>query len=138
MSAYEDVEIQPAGRAGSRAVRALVSVLSGALVAVGLASCSPSPQTPEDRARDVAEQWIAAAKDGDDDAAAGLVCAGVDPRTGVNSDAAHFESYTVEVEDRGDGVFSARYTMSYPESEDLAGILTVSTEGDDACIAEAG
>lgn len=137
MSPDEDVETRSPRRARGGAVRALGAVLSGVLVAVGLAACSTSPHTPEDRARDVAEQWIAAARDGEDDATTGLICAGVDPRTGVNSDAAHFESYTLEFEDRVEGTFFARYTLSYPDSADLAGVLIVSTQGDDACIAQA-
>ncbi|MFE6734232.1 hypothetical protein [Microbacterium sp. NPDC057650] len=99
------------------------------LLSVGLAACSLSPRSPADRARDVAEQWIAAAKAGDDDAASDLACADVDPRMGVNSDSGGFTSYTLELQDRGEGIFYARYTLDYPDSEDSPGVLTVRTEG---------
>lgn len=107
--------------------------ISGILLAVGLTACAPSPQTPEGRAIDVAEKFVSASKAGDDDAASVLRCAGVDPRLGVNSGTAGFESYTLDVEEASDGDFDITVTASYPDYPDVVTQLRIETK-DDACI----
>lgn len=114
-------------------MRATGALMCGILLTVGLAACAPSPQTPEERALDVAERFVSAAKAGDDDAASVLRCAGVDPRMGVNSDTADFESYTLDIKEAGDGNFDITVTASYPDYPDLVSNLRVQTDGD-ACI----
>ncbi len=114
-------------------VRTTGALMCGILLAVGLAACAPSPQTPEERAVDVAERFVSASKAGDDDAASVLRCAGVDPRLGVNSDTADFESYTLDVEEAGDGDFDITVTRSYSDYPDVVSHLRIQTDGD-ACI----
>lgn len=116
------------------ALSALLPIAMAGLLAVGMAACSAPPQSPEDRAREVAERWVAASKAGDDDAAYAVACAGVDPRMGVNSDTADFESHTLNIEQVGEGEFNVKVTASYPDYPDLVSNLRVRTEGD-ACVA---
>lgn len=119
-------------RSISKASPVLIPIAIAGLFAVGLTACTPSPQTPEDRARDATERWVAASKAGDDDAAFAVSCGG-DPRQGVNSDTAGFTSYTLDVEHVGEGDFDVKVTVSYPDYPDLVSNLRVRTEGD-ACI----
>lgn len=114
-------------------MRTTGALMCGILLSVGLTACTPSPQTPEERAVDVAERFVSAAKAGDDDAASALRCAGFDPRLGVNSDTAGFESYTLDVEEAGDGAFDITVTKSYPDYSDIVTHLRIQTDGD-ACI----
>lgn len=114
-------------------MRKTVALISGILLAIGLAACAPSPQTPEERAVDIAEKFVSAAKAGDDDAASVLRCPGVDPRLGVNSDTSDFDSHTLDVEEVGDGDFDITVTASYPDYPDLTNHLRIQTDGD-ACI----
>jgi hypothetical protein len=114
-------------------VRATGALMCGILLTLGLAACTPAPQTPEERALDVAERFVSAAKAGSDDSVSALRCAGVDPRLGVNSDTAGFDSYTLDVEEVGDGDFDITVTRSYPDYPDVVSHLRIQTE-DDACI----
>ena len=114
-------------------MRKTSALLCGILLTVGLTACAPSPQTPEERAVDVAEKFVSASKAGDDDAASVLRCAGVDPRLGVNSDTADFENYTIDVDEAGDGAFDLTVTASYPDYPDVVSHLRIQTDGD-ACI----
>ncbi|WP_145985684.1 hypothetical protein [Microbacterium phyllosphaerae] len=100
---------------------------------VSLTACAEPARPPEERARSIADEWVAASSDGDEDSAQGLACGGA-MLGSVNSDTAGFESYTLDIDSVGDGDFAVTVTKSYRDYPDLVSNLMVRTD-DTTCIA---
>lgn len=113
------------GRGASRNARALAAA---ALLGAGLTACIPTPQSPEDQARDIAERWAAASDRGDEDSAQALSCGAM--LGGVNGDTAGSESHTLAITPQDDGQFVVTVTKSYRDYPDLVTNLGVRTDGE--------
>jgi hypothetical protein len=103
-------------------------IAAGSLLAFGLTACAPTPQSPEDRARDIADRWVSASVAGNEEAAYALTCPGAPPG-GVGGDTPDYESHTLDVEDVGDGDFNIKIMVSYTDYPDLISKLRVQTDG---------
>lgn len=108
------------------------STASAILLAVALTACAPTPQSAQDQARDIAEQWVAASDRGDEDSAQALSCGAI--LGGVNSDTAGSQSHALDITPQDDGDFIVQVTKSYSDHPDLVSELGVRTDGD-VCIA---
>lgn len=113
------------GRAAPRNAGALAAA---ALLAAGLAACVPTPHSPEDQARDIAERWVVASDRGDEDSAQALSCGAM--LGGVNGDTAGSESHTLAITPQEDGQFIVTVTKSSPDYPDLVTDLGVRTDGE--------
>lgn len=116
------------------AVSRLMSVAAVGALLVSLTACTEPARTSEERARDIAEEWVAASNRGDEDSAQSLACGGA-MLGSVNSDTAGAESYTLAIESVGDGDFAVTVTQSYSDYPDLVSNLMVRTNESTTCIA---
>ncbi len=103
-------------------------IIATAFVVVGLTACSPADPSPEERARDIAEQWAEASNRGDEDSAQALSCGPV--LGGVNSDTAGAEDYSLDITPQDGGQFIVQVTKTYPDYPDLVSELGVRTDGE--------
>jgi hypothetical protein len=108
--------------------RIAVLVMVAGFVSFGLAACAPSEQTPEERARGIAERWVDASQRGDEDAAQGLSCGPI--LGGVNSDMPELEGYTLDLTPQRGGQFIIQVTTSYVDYPELVTKLGVRTHGE--------
>lgn len=96
--------------------------------AVGLTGCAAPEQTPEERARGLAERWVDASQRGDEDSAQGLSCGPI--LGGVNSDMPEVDGYTLDVTPQQDGQFIIKVTKSFSDYPNLVTNLGVRTDGE--------
>lgn len=105
-----------------------MSLIVAGLVAFGLTGCASSEQTPEERAREIAERWVDASQRGDEESAQGLSCGPI--LGGVNSDMPELEGHTLDVTPQLDGQFIIKVTKSFSDYPDLVTNLGVRTDGE--------
>lgn len=103
-------------------------VIVAGFISFGMAACAPPEQTPEDRARGIAERWMDANQRGDEDAAQGLSCGPI--LGGVNSDMPELKGYTLDLTPQRDGQFIIQVTTSYVDHPELVTKLGVRTDGE--------